>query len=149
MNSPIIILDRVRELLKKRKELRYLVSGAASEAIELGSFMILFAALGRLYLANSLSFLLGVLSGFVFHKLWSFAGEHRFKTRYQLFSYIALAGVNFVAINILVGYFVNHLHFHPTIAKFFAICITVTWTFVITNRFIFRHKDHESEPINH
>ena len=130
----------VYKILSNHKEARYIVAGATSELVELVSFYLLYTLLNRLYVANSLSFLLGVLSGFIFHKLWSFAGEHRFKTRHQFIGYVVLAIFNFIMINILVGYFVNRLHIQPLLAKFVAITITVTWTFVITNKFIFRHK---------
>jgi len=128
------------QTINSHKELRYLIAGSASEAIEYISFVLLIALMPhRLYIANSISFIFGVLSGFVFHKLWTFRGEQQFKTHEQFIGYISLAGINFVAINIFLGLYVQALHFSPDIAKLLAIATTVVWTYIITNLFIFRH----------
>ncbi len=126
--------------INSRKELRYLVAGTVSEVIEYVSFLLLFAITHLLYFSNSASFILGVISGFIFHKTWSFRGEQQFKTHYQLGGYIGLAAVNFIVINILVGLLVNYWHIHPALGKLVAIAITVVWTFTISNFVIFRHS---------
>jgi len=129
-----LLLSLIRHPFKTingRKELRYLVAGTASEAIEYFSFLILFALVNQLYLSNSISFILGVISGFIFHKNWSFRGEHQFKTRDQFLGYVGLAAVNFVLINLLVGYLVDGLKIAPAIAKLVAIAITVIWSLAL------------------
>ncbi len=141
------MLDLARSLLShpfttinSRKELRYLVAGSTSEVIEYFSFLGLFAATNLLYLSNSISFILGVISGFIFHKNWSFRGEQQFKTKHQFIGYVSLAAVNFIVINILIGLLVNRWHLSPAVGKLIAIIITVFWTFTISNFLIFRHK---------
>src|SRR5580700_940620 len=127
--------------INAHKELRYLVAGTASEVIEYVSFLILLAIMPKqLYLSNSVSFILGVLSGFLFHKTWTFRGQQQFKTHQQFVGYVSLAGINFVLINILVGLLVNHWHWHPALGKLAAIAFTVIWTFTLSNYVIFRHQ---------
>jgi putative flippase GtrA len=131
--------------INAHKELRYLVAGTASEAIEYFSFLALFAVMpGLLYVANSISFALGVISGFIFHKTWSFRGEQQFKTHQQLFGYLALAGINFIAINVFIDVYVHGFHMTPALAKLAAIATTVVWTYLLSNFAIFRHSQPES-----
>lgn len=127
--------------INERRELRYLVSGTISEAIEYISFLVLIAELPKsLYVANSISFLLGVISGFILHKNWTFRGRQQFKTHHQLVGYLALAGVNFVAINVFIGLYVHAADMSPDIAKLFAIATTIVWTYLLSNSIIFRHE---------
>lgn len=131
-------VKKARTIVATRREVRYVISGAASAGIEFLSFIVLFAVTDWLYFSNSLSFALGVISGFIFHTTWSFPGEKRFKTHQQFVGYVSLAGFNFIAINVLVGFFVNGLGIWPFAAKFLAICITVVWTYVLSTALIFR-----------
>ena len=129
--------------INAHKELRYLVAGTASEAIEYVSFLVLLPLVHMLYVANSISFVLGVISGFIFHKTWSFRGNQQFKTHQQFVGYISLAAVNFVMINIFIGVYVHVLHFGPDVAKLLAIATTVVWTYILSNMVIFRHHADE------
>jgi putative flippase GtrA len=124
----------------ERKEMRYILSGGASEGIEYISFLILFGVFHLLYVSNSISFFLGVISGFLFHKKWSFPGEHQFKTTHQIVGYVSLALINFFLINILVGYLVYGLGLRAYIAKFLAIGIAAVWSFIFSNYLFFRSK---------
>ncbi len=135
MKNPVALANH---LIKTRKEVRYLISGSLSELIELVSFLIIIHFTGWLYFSNSLSFGFGVLSGFIFHKLWSFPGEHRFQTRHQFTGYVGLAIFNFVMINIIVGYLVKGLSVAPAFAKIAGIIITVSWSYLLVTKVIFR-----------
>lgn len=127
--------------IRTHKEIRYLIAGTASEGIEYVSFLFLITQLPHaIYFSNSLSFLLGVGSGFIFHKLWTFRGEHQFKTYQQFVGYVSLAGVNFVAINAFLGLYIHFFDLSPAMAKLLAIATTVVWTYLITNLFIFKNK---------
>lgn len=124
-----------------RKELRYLIAGTASEGIEFFSFVALIATIPHLlYVANSISFILGVVSGFIFHKTWTFRGNQQFKTHQQLFGYLGLAAINFVMINIFIGVYVDRFNMSPDLAKLAAIATTVVWTYLLSNLVIFRHS---------
>jgi putative flippase GtrA len=141
MKNPVALANH---LIKTRKEVRYLISGSLSELIELLSFLILIHFTDLLYFSNSLSFAFGVICGFIFHKLWSFPGEHRFQTRSQLTGYVSLAIFNFFMINLIVGYLVNGRHIDPGIAKIVGIVTTVSWSYLLVTKVIFRHVTPES-----
>jgi putative flippase GtrA len=130
--------------LSNRKELRYILSGTLSEVIEYISFIVIFNISNLLYLSNSISFALGVISGFALHKAWTFRGEQLFKTHQQFVGYISLAGINFIAINAFLGLYVEAFKFSPEMAKLFAIATTVIWTYLISNFIIFRHPVDKS-----
>ncbi len=131
--------------VNKHRELRYLAAGTASEAIEYISFLALITAFPHfLYVWNSVSFLLGVLSGFILHKFWTFRGEQQFKTHHQFVGYVTLAGINFVAINVFLGIYVQTFKLTAALAKLLAIATTVVWTYLISNYIIFRHQDEKS-----
>jgi putative flippase GtrA len=121
-----------------RKIKRYLVSGVASELIEYGSFVFLFGATHLLVLSNSISFGLGIASGFVFHKFWSFAGSQQLKTHRQIVGYSLLAAGNFVVTNIGIDLLVHGVRLRPLIAKLVTMAVTAAWSFVAFNKLIFR-----------
>ncbi len=137
-----------KHLVATRKEVRYLISGSLSEALELVSFVILiWLSKGEwLYVINSFTFFLGVSSGFILHQNWSFPGEKRFKTHHQIAGYFGLAAINFVIINVLVGYFVRGLDMWPPLAKLIAICITVIWSYLLVTLVIFRITEEKDAP---
>lgn len=122
----------------QRKELRYVIAGSLSELIEYSSFLLLQFCTHLLVLSNSVSFLLGIASGFIFHKLWTFAGTHRLKTHHQVNLYIALAGFNFLVTNILISFFVHSENIRPFIAKLLVMGITALFSYFVFNRVIFR-----------
>jgi putative flippase GtrA len=128
------------DAIVSRKQFRYLISGAASEAIEYVSFLLLLSLTDMLYVSNSISFILGVVSGFIFHTTWSFPGEHHFKARHQFAGYASLAVVNFFVINAAVGYLVYGLHLKPALAKLIAIAVAAIWGYVFSNYIFFRRK---------
>jgi putative flippase GtrA len=138
------MMTKIRHLvaaqLAARKELRYLLAGIASEVIEYLSFFALLALTNLLVVSNSISFILGIASGFVFHKLWSFAGQHQFKTRHQLAAYCALATFNFTATNVLISLFVHQLQLHAAVAKLAVMAITAAWSYLVFNKLIFRRQ---------
>ncbi len=131
---------KIRALIVAHKEVRYVISGTASEAIEYTSFLLLLHLTKLLYVSNSISFVLGVVSGFIFHKTFSFPGDQQFKTRHQLTGYVSLAAINFFVINAVVGYMVYDLNVKPYIAKFIAIAVAAIWGYVFSNYLFFRHK---------
>src|SRR5262245_32473190 len=132
-------IHTAKHIVNTRKEVRYLIAGSASEVLELVSFAILIILSdGKwLYVINSFTFLLGVTSGFILHQNWSFPGEKRFKTHHQVAAYFGLAGINFVVINVLVGYFVRGLGLWAPLAKLIAIGITVIWSYILVTFVIF------------
>lgn len=133
-------MKRLKDLFKTYKQLRYLVSGVLSEIIEYASFGALLMLTSMLTFSNSISFILGIVSGFFLHKWWSFAGEQQFKTHQQVVAYGVLATANFFMSNILINVFVQALDIKPYIAKLVTMFITAIWSYVLFNFVIFKHK---------
>jgi putative flippase GtrA len=134
------MLTKVKKVLKTHKQLRYVVSGVLSEIAEYVTFAALLALTNHLLFSNSIGFIVGVASGFVLHKLWSFAGEQQFKTHQQLVSYSVLAGFNFIMSNVLLSALVDGLNIRALIAKLLTMFIIAVWSFVLFNFVIFRHR---------
>lgn len=131
-----------------RKEFRYIVSGISSEAIEYSSFFLLLWTTRMLVFSNSVSFLLGIASGFIFHKLWSFKGDQKFKTSAQVIGYSLVATTNFALTNILVGIFVGVFRMPPGWGKLLTMSVTAILSFFLLNFIVFRHKRSAKSPIS-
>ena len=134
------MIEFIRKKLQAHKEFRYLISGASSEIIEYISFWVLLSITQALYISNSISFILGIASAFLFHKLWSFAGNQQFKTHSQIVAYCLLAFFNFIMINVIVGLLVQGLQVHPYVAKIISMVMTALWSYVVFNFYIFKHN---------
>jgi putative flippase GtrA len=117
---------------------RYLISGVTSVVIEYVSFIFLLWATDMLLLATTISFIIGVVSGFIFHKLWSFAGDQNLQTRQQVIIYSCVAGMNLAAANGSVWFLVNRMDIHATVAKLTSMAIIACWSFALFNYVIFR-----------
>lgn len=128
------------EKVLQHKTFRYLISGVASQIIDFTSFLLLLLLTGHLVFSNSTSFILGIASGFVFHKLWSFKGDQRFQTHFQIVGYTILSIFNFIATNILVSSLVDIFHAPASMAKLITMIIIAVWSFILFNTVIFRHK---------
>ncbi len=134
----MLVTNSIKSRLRRHKEFRYLVAGGLSEVIEYTSFILIYSIYRHLYFANTLSFIFGVASGFLLHKLWTFPGEHRFKTREQFIGYCTLALINFFIITATIGYLVNSVSVPAYIAKFLAIAIAAVWSYFFANRVFFK-----------
>lgn len=133
------------EQVLQHKTFRYLISGVASQIIDFTSFLLLMFLTGHLVFSNSTSFILGIASGFVFHKLWSFKGDQRFQTHFQIIGYILLSIFNFIATNVFVSGLVDIFHAPASVAKLATMIVIAGWSFVLFNTVIFRHKAPEKK----
>lgn len=122
------------------KQIRYVITGGTAFVIEYLCFAICLALTNHLLFSNSLSFIIGVAAGFLMHKYWSFAGQHYFKTRYQMLTFLGLSIFNFFFVNVMIQLLVSGLGVWPYAAKFVVIILITLWNFLIFSRLIFRHK---------
>lgn len=120
------------------QKFRYLTSGGLSFAIEFAIFMILVHFKTSLVLANTASFMAGLLASFFLHKLWSFAGEQQHQTKDQFVSYALLAIVNLLLSNVIIYWLVDVVSIPKQIAKILVMAIIVCWNYAILGKFIFR-----------
>jgi putative flippase GtrA len=124
---------------------RYVLAGAGAFVIEYGSFYLMYVRLkGPLYLANSISFGLGLLTSFLLNRLWTFGHKSYSKrTAHQLSFYITLALVNLLLTNVLVG-LLKQVEVNPRIGKLIAMIVTSLWNYVLFKAIIFTHRKNES-----
>lgn len=127
----------IKKVFEKRIA-RYLLGGAITVAFEYGSFYLLYILLDwNLLLANSLSFCVGLVSSFVFNRLWAFnESSFNLKIHHQATIYASLAFINLILNNAIVGL----LHLAGTnamLSKMVAIIMIATWNYFIYKKIIF------------
>ena len=124
--------------LLAHNHVRYVLAGVGAFVIEYAIFMLLMAATNALYFSNSTSFGIGILAGFILHKIWSFQGEHRLPTKHQAWLYVTIALINLTFTNIVIGLVTDGLHLSPLIGKLAALAFIVVWNYVLFSQVIFR-----------
>jgi len=123
---------------------RYLVVGGAAAISEYGSFLLLFMVFNVwLWLANAVSYALGLLTSFWLNRLWVFRHKQKVyqkKLNHQFVLYVTMASVNLFLTLLIVAY-LKHLGVKPVVGKLLAMAITSIWNFIIFRSFIFMHQD--------
>ncbi len=134
-------------MLKKalqHNQLRYLLSGITAFIIEFLCFTLILAVFHHLLLANSISFIIGVVAGLIFHKLWTFAGAHQYRTVWQTVAVFVVALFNLIVTNVIIDWLVNDLAVQPYIAKVIVIALIVVWNYLLFNYVIFKRKTQDN-----
>lgn len=142
-----VFMNCLRKYLLTSNKVRYVITGGSAFFVEYSCFALLLTATHMLLVANSISFIIGALFGFLMHKFWSFSGNHKLKTRHQLGAFITVAVFNFFVVNFLIAILVNHFRVNAYIAKVLVILLITLWNFIIFNRVIFKHSRGESAII--
>jgi len=128
---------------EQRKSLsKFLVSGLTAFAVEYGSFYEFYVGLHwHLYLANSLSFILGLLTSFTLNRQWTFGHgiDYKKKTTHQFGYYALLAAINFALTNLIVELLAT-VTVNPRFGKLIAMVITSLWNYTLFKRVIFTHR---------
>lgn len=122
------------------KKVRYLISGTSAFVIEYACFALLISLTSNLLLSNTISFIVGVGVGFVFHKFWSFSGNHQLHARSQILATFSMGLFNLFFTNTIISILVTALDISPYISKIITLIIIVIWNYVIFNYVVFRHK---------
>lgn len=136
---------RTLTTLLRRNDVRYLLVGGLAAGLELVSFFILQGILGTKFITLSqiLSFIVGLFSAFLGHRLWSFRpNPHeaaRLSARSQFLAYFTLAIVNIIITSLLIHVLVS-CDVHPLVAKITLMAAVVLWNFVILQKIIFRRS---------
>lgn len=131
---------------------RYAVCGGTNVVLDLGLFFISFhfilqkevLDLGFLILkpynaALVMAFLITFPTGFLMSKyiVWT---ESTLSGKVQLFRYLLLVMTNFFLNYVMMKFFVEYLHFYPTLAKILTIIIVVFYSYTSQKYFTFREK---------
>lgn len=134
------LADQIRKKVFTRSFTKYLGVGVTAFLVEYFSFSFLLSTGLRLAYANSLSFILGLLTSFLLNKYWAFrVHTHAKRTHHQLAIYIGLALLNLILTNLIVELMVG-LNISAKVAKLLAMVITSTWNYVIFKIIIFKYK---------
>lgn len=129
---------------------RYAVCGSSNMVLDLFLFYVSFnyifdqnvVNLGIVSLkgynaALALSFCVTFPVGFLLSKYIVFNGSY-LKGRIQLFRYMVIVVINLFLNYIILNFFVQYLHFFPTVAKLFAIIIIVSFSYLSQKHFTFK-----------
>lgn len=144
-NEKEVILTSSRLLAKQASLIRYLCAGGSAFVAEYSSFYVMYEVFHvRVYVANSISFGIGLLVSFTLNRLWAF-GTKKFRQRTynQLLLYVGLAIVNLMITNVIVGV-LKHYTVDPRVGKILAMFSIVCWNFFIFKFFIFASQ-HSKE----
>lgn len=109
--------------------------------VEYVVFYILYVGLNwNLFLANSLSFAVGLSMSFMSNRLWAFKkDEFERPAHHQAMIYAALAVTNLVVNNLIVGG-LKSAGLDPRIGKVAAIAVIAVWNFFVYKHIIFKEK---------
>ena len=122
---------------KLRQFIRYLLVGGFSFLLEYSLFFILLKVFAIHYLiANSIVYSSASLINFLLNRAWTFKSNG--KINHQLFLYFSLVGFNFFASNGLLYILTGLLLIHPLISKIVAMCMIVSWNFILYKKVIYK-----------
>lgn len=125
-----------------KKIRNYVMIGGLAAAVEYTSFLVIYSVLPYVVMAQSLSFVLGIIVSFTGSRQYTFnnqrAYHHSAKT--QIISYLSLAFINLLISNLLIYVLVHGVVIIPLVAKIIVMGCVALWNFVIFNRFVFKTK---------
>jgi putative flippase GtrA len=125
--------------LVQSKLARYLLVGGSAFVTEYCSFIVLYQLLGmQTYIANSISFCLGLTVSFLFNRGWTFKPTQSYKmhVHHQLAAYISLAIFNLITTNLIIGV-LKAVSLDPRLGKISAMLFVAAWNFLIFRILIF------------
>lgn len=116
--------------------------GLCAFGVEYCTFYIFYAELGwRLYIANSVSFILGMITSFTLNRLRTFASHQDYSKKVsRQFSYYAVLGaINFGLTNAIVEILAS-ISVNPKIGKLIAMITTSLWNYFLYKHIVFNHR---------
>ncbi len=84
-----------------------------------------------------MAFAVSFPTGFLLSKYIVF-NESQIRGRIQLFRYVLVVLVNLALNYSIIKVLVESMHFYPTIARFFAVCFVVTFSYLSQKHFTFK-----------
>ena len=134
-------MKKQKRNLFSRKLSSYVLVGLAAFSTEYISFIILIALFPSLLVAQTVSFLLGLIVSFSGNRSITFkrnSDSFALSGRSQLWRYSLLATVNLVFTNIFIYLLVDKISIDPVIAKVLVMVSVVVWNYILFNKVIFR-----------
>jgi putative flippase GtrA len=84
-----------------------------------------------------MAFIISFPTGFLLSKYIVFNAS-QLRGRIQLFRYVLIVAINLVLNYSIIKVLVEMMHFYPTIARFFATCFVVTFSYLSQKHFTFK-----------
>lgn len=135
---------------KKKSSIKRIITygavGVLAFASEYLSFIIIINTLATsysLFVAQTVSFSLGLLVSFNGNRLFAFNDVERtysHNVKRQVGMYLVLAGINLLLSNIIIHLLVNVFLITPSISKLIVMSMVVLWNYIIFNKLIFKSE---------
>jgi putative flippase GtrA len=127
------------DLSKYHSVFKFLFTGGLAALTEYIVFLTLHhVTTMALVLANSLSFLCGLVISFTLNKHWVFGRKGNGGRQFGM--YFVLACVNLLIGNGLIVLLVDHVSLPPFIGKLCVMMLIASWNFFIFQNFVFRAR---------
>lgn len=121
-----------------RRFMMYVLIGVVAFTVEYVVFVGLFHVINSLIVAQSLSFISGLLISFFGNKNVTFNSteQYQLSSVSQLWRYLVLALTNLLLSNLVIQLLVQYIP--AEIAKLFVMGVIIAWNYIIFNRVIFK-----------
>jgi putative flippase GtrA len=147
------VIDIFYPLVKKYMPLqtfRYAVCGGSNMLLDIAVYFISYNYILHKQILNLgfiafqpytaalwIAFCISFPTGFILSKYIVF-NSSQLRGRIQLFRYILIVAVNLLLNYSIIKILVEFMHFYPTIARFFATCFVVTFSYLSQKHFTFK-----------
>jgi len=124
-----------------RKVIAYTGVGLCAFLVEYGCFVILHRSGSVIIVAQTVSFIAGLLVSFLGNRLVTFNDrkDYSFSSSSQLWRYSILAVLNLVLTNWLIHLLVDRASVNPYVAKVIVMASVVIWNYAIYSKYIFKN----------
>lgn len=114
------------------------MAGGAAAITEYSLFIVLKSSGLTIIIANSLSFLGGLIVSFSINKLWVFSAKGETPRQFSL--YFILAAINLNISNLLVLLLVDKIGVKALVAKLIVMAAIALWNYFFFSKLIFRER---------
>lgn len=120
----------------------YFLIGIMAFLTEYISFLLLITTFSKLFIAQTISFMFGLMVSFFGNRNITFMKKEKYALsgNSQVVRYAVLAVCNLLLTNVLIYLLVDKAGVDPAVAKVFVMGSVVTWNYLIFSKVIFRTK---------
>lgn len=129
------VYDKIRSISQK-SYIKYLFSGGAAFVAEYSLFSLLVVLDVHLIIANTFSFIVGLVVSFTLNKKVVFGSTGQ--THSQAVKYVVIALINLALSNIVIHVLVTQFDTNPFIGKIIMIAIIACWNYVLFSKIVFK-----------
>ncbi len=123
-------------IAKYQKPLRFIISGGSAAAVEYGVFLLLLWVIHQVLIANTISFLCGLIVSYLLNRLWVFDSSAGIKKQFGM--YFTLAMINLVLSNVVLFGLTDWLSLSPVLAKIAVMAGIAGSNYFIFSKLIFK-----------